>query len=155
MPNVLCSLEKARVTKSFTNMVSARDTVERFLWINGVPPETLDEAYNSGESKVPVPDLWYCGAIGDGNAGHGNDTCDFVDEENPGQSTGTAGAMPGVEFIIRTLGRDLAPGCQQVDFMYSTCCGGRPLVIKTGEWSGSLPGESGGGKGGGKGGGPP
>ena len=132
-------------------MAIARDTVERYLRNNDGPPASLNEAFNSGE----VPNLWYCGAIGDPNAGHGNDTCDFFDEENPGQSTGTAGAMPATEYVIRTPGRDMAPGCQQVDFIFSTCCGGRPQVIKTGEWSGSLPGESGQGGGGGQGGGPP
>ncbi len=146
-PNALCVLEKSRVTKRFTDVVDARNTVERYMFTHGGPPETLEAAYTSGGPR-PIPSLWYCGDFGDGNKGHGND-CDLIDEGNPGKSTGTAGAMPGVEFIIRTHGRDLAPGCQQVDFIYSTCCGGEPQVIRTGEWQGALPGENKGGKGGG------
>ena len=141
-PNLVCVLEKSRVTKRFTDVVNARNTVERYMYQFGYPPETLQVAYNSGESKVRVPSLWYCGDFPDPNRGHGND-CDFFDEENPGKSS-PPGAMPGVEFIIRTQ-PDLAPGCQQVDFIYSTCCGGRPQIIKTGEWSGPLPGSRGGG----------
>ena len=137
-PNALCVLEKSRVAKSVTDVRNARDTVERYMFTHGVAPPTLEAAYTSGGPQ-PVPNaLLYCGDLPDANKGHGND-CDLVDEENPGKSTGTAGAMPSVEFIIRTQS-NLAPGCQQVDFIYSTCCGGKPQVIRTGEWQGKLPG---------------
>jgi prepilin-type N-terminal cleavage/methylation domain-containing protein len=141
IPHLLCYLEKARVAKRITDVDVATTMVEQFMLDAVIPPNTLEEVFAAANAPMPEG-LHYCSAYNqDPDSGHGND-CDFYDEQNPGQSNPAAqtGMPQPVKFVIRT-DRNLCTRCGDIDFVWSTCCGGGPQVVKDGEWKGPLPGR--------------
>lgn len=124
MPRVMCLIEKSKMSKMVSELAHAREAVEAYEIELGAWPPSLDDAFGGR----PTPkDLIYCSATGDSNAGHGNEWCSFFDAGNPsGQNE--HGGMPGVGYILATPSA-LAARCQNVNFFYTTCCGGDPIEV--------------------------
>lgn len=138
-PWLSCLFQKSAVARATRNVSIAAYMVEQYKLDHTLPPDSLEQAFNAYGTPMPKG-LIYCSAYYyDPDKGHGND-CDFYDEENPGNSnpgekTGTA----GLGYIVRTEG-NLSPTCCQVDFIWAP--GGPSVtVVKTGEWTGRLPGR--------------
>lgn len=135
-PYFLCSLSKSRMASRLADLQSARDSVELFKAELGSFPLTLEDAYRG----APVPGhLIYCVDDDDANAGHGNEFCTFFDPGNPSDNA-PQGALIGVGYLLMTQ-RDLCP-CQDVDFVWLSCCGQEPNVVAPGEM-GDPPGHPG------------
>lgn len=124
MPRVLCVIEKSHMSKIASELAHARDSVEAYELELGAWPPDLSDAF--GGRPVPT-ELVYCTDAGDGNAGHGNEWCSFFDNANPSGGN-EHGGMPGVGYILATPA-SLATKCQNVNFIYTTCCGTDPITV--------------------------
>lgn len=124
MPRVLCLIEKSKVSRMVAELAHAREAVEAYELELGVWPPDLSDAYGGR----PTPrDLVYCSVTGDANSGHGNEWCSFFDNENP-SGNNEHGGMPGVGYILATPAA-LSPACMNMNFYYTTCCGGDPIEV--------------------------
>jgi type II secretory pathway pseudopilin PulG len=144
MPRFTCMIAKGHTAEAVQDLRQARDLIETFETELGVFPSSLQEVYRDR----PVPDtLVYCIDDVDHNKGHGNETCMFLDWDNP-SGKNQHGGFEGIGYLLRTH-ENLSP-CQNIDFIFTSCCGGEPHVVKIGEMK-SPPGHPGnpGGKGGG------
>lgn len=123
LPRGVCQIRKSQVASVLEDLRVARGQVELFELEHGRWPTTLDEAFGTQE---PPDTLFYCTDENDANAGHGNETCLFFDADNP-SGNNNHGGVPGGGFMLRT-DFNLAQ-CANVDFAWTTCCGGSPDVI--------------------------
>ncbi len=142
-PFFLCTLSKSRMASRLSDLQSARDSVELFKAELGSFPLSLEDAFRG----APVPShLIYCVDDDDANAGHGNEFCTFYDPGNP-SGKAPPGSLMGAGYILMTQ-RDLC-ACQDVDFVWLSCCGQEPRFVAPGEMK-NPPGHPGKPKGPGK-----
>ena len=123
-----CIIQKGKTARTLTRLNDAREKIELFDTELGRWPVSLAEAY---QNMNWPGEMVYCTATNDANKGHGNEWCTFFDSGNP-SGKNEHGGLPGVGYILATPAA-LAVSCQNINFVYTTCCGGDPIVVDCGE----------------------
>lgn len=151
VPWMNCTFEKSHYAQVMEDMRQARALIEAYEAELGAWPPDLDTAF---ANRRPPDTLIYCTDGDDGNSGHGNEFCQFLDWENPSGQNQHGGTQSG--YILRTY--DELSRCADVRMAWLTCCGEEPHVVA---WDGDdsdVPGhpgdpqgDTGGGDGGGSG----
>ncbi|HVS12428.1 MAG TPA: prepilin-type N-terminal cleavage/methylation domain-containing protein [Thermoanaerobaculia bacterium] len=131
MPYMRCQIAKSKYASMLEDLRHARATIEAFEAELGDWPCSLQEAF--GNRPVPAT-LDYCSDNVDKDKGHGNEFCDFFDEENPSGSN-NHGGIPGVGYRLWTT-HDFA-SCTGVRFVWHTCCGEEPTFCTDPEEAGN------------------
>ncbi|HUP22444.1 MAG TPA: hypothetical protein VNB06_05835 [Thermoanaerobaculia bacterium] len=136
VPWLNCSFQKSHFVQVMEDMRQARALIEAYEAELGAWPPDIHAAFGS---RQPPDSLIYCTESNDGNAGHGNEYCNFFDSGNPSGQNQHDGS-PEVGYILRTY--DNLARCANVRMAWLKCCGEEPLIVSWGDEPG-LPGHPG------------